>query len=788
MLQQAFSLGDLIKDFNELNEGRKGAKQKINFVCLNILILTFIIANASNSFRFWLALISLRVQVSLSQLIYRKSLKLSKSSLHKTSVGQIANLLSVDMTRINGVFFYLPMPFIGFILIFYAIFKLWPYLHHYTLYGVLFLFLVLPIQSVVGRLYAKISFEASKFTDERMRLVDEFINAIKIIKIYCWEHPFSQKIKEVRKREIAKIRKSLCIFSISIGLSSSTTKTIVFIILATFYSSVGIITDRIAFLCLNVFSQTTFLITYILPQFILKASGFWVTIKRVNKFLTLEEKHKILYDKNEEIKKEKEYDLLIKNMTACFSVIENLTYLDEYKLSDSSGTTKKFKSFDVLKKINLNCKKGELVIVVGPVGSGKSSLFQAILSDLKIREGSIEVNGKLSYASQESWIFGGTIRENILFDSDYDEEKYNEVIKVCALERDLKLFADGDESFIGERGIVLSGGQKARVSLARSLYYEADIYLLDDPLSAVDSHVAKHIFKNAIKDYLKNKTVILITHQLNYIKYADKILFIKKGEQLAFDNIDDCLIKFMIEPDCNFTKFIGNNNLIQDLLQKSKVQNLLSKENSLSLGSLDTIVDDEENEQDQLKEIKKMERERKLKEEEDNVRFVYKSYLSYFRYANILLFISILIFGYGGFEFFSTFTVYFLKLWTDHVKNPQSLNQNSKFKSIENEFLKKIFSQDAVYFYSTLILSLLFVSFIRTILFAFVTCNASVSIHKSLFERIVRAQMKFFYDNPVGVILNRFSRDIGIIDGQLNYVFHNFIESMIETLGKLDNF
>ena len=701
-----------------------------------------------------------------------------------TSVGQIANLLSVDMARIDWFFFILLFPFPSFILLGYTIFKLWKYLHHYTLYGVLFLFAILVFQTAIGVAMGKINEKRAKHTDERIRLVDEFINAIKIIKIYCWEHPFAKKIKEARRKEIVKIRQSLYAYSLSFALMSSSIRITVYITLITFYYfSNSLITDTIVFLCLSTFNQVVYLVTEFIPQFVLATSSFNVTIKRINQFLSLEEKSVELEDKNDQIKKDKEYDLSIKNMTACFSVVEknddNVTFLDD-KLSDSAkSNTKNAKLFDVLKNINFNCKQGELVIVIGAVGSGKSSLFQAFLSELKIRGGSIEVNGKLSYASQEPWIFGGTIRENILFDLDYDGEKYNEVIKVCALERDLKLFANGDESFIGERGIVLSGGQKARISLARSLYYDADIYLLDDPLSAVDSHVAKHLFKNAISDYLKNKTVILITHQLNYIQYADKILFIKEGEQLVFDQSENCLKKLINEPECEFTKFLSNNISIQNRKQKETInQDLFSKESSLSLKSLDSIFYDE-CEENQLKEIKKIEKERILQEEDDEVRFVYKSYLSYFRHGNILLFSSVIILGFGSAQFFGTLADYFLKIWSDYVKvSENSTNLNLTFKSNDNDFLRELITEHDVCVYSVLIVCYFGLSLIRNISHALLTMRASASIHESLFERIVRAKMRFFYDYPVGIILNRFSRDIGIVDEELYYAFYFFLDNL----------
>src|SRR6266487_4913326 len=157
----------------------------------------------------------------------------------------------------------------------------------------------------------------------------------------------------------------------------------------------------------------------------------------------------------------------------------------------------------------------------------------SLLGELPINSGKIEVNGKVSYASQEAWAFNASVRNNILFGKKYDEHKYNQVIKVSALERDIQLFPYGDNTLVGEKGVSLSGGQRARINLARALYHEADIYLLDDPLSAVDANVARHIFEKCILGYLKSKTTILVTHQLQFIKHATKILVLDQGQCLA---------------------------------------------------------------------------------------------------------------------------------------------------------------------------------------------------------------------------------------------------------------
>ena len=432
--------------------------------------------------------------------------------------------------------------------------------------------------------------------------------------------------------------------------------------MVTFWSSGGQISETIAFITLSTFNQCTFLITIFVPHFILCLSNFMISIRRISRFLSLDEKEdlqderiasKIISSVKDSMKIKngrnlnnnqngylpdgagKEFDLVITDMTACFSMIEgveNPSFLDDSDKANLEGE-KSVKLFNVLKNINIACRPGELVIVVGPVGCGKTSLLQVILSELRIREGTVQVNGRLSYATQENWIFGGTIRENILFDSEFDPDRYEEVIRVCALERDLTLFADGDRTQIGERGIALSGGQKARISLARALYFDADIYLLDDPLSAVDAHVSKHIFKNAISDYLKQKTVILVTHQLGFIRFADRVLFLRKdGEQALYEHSRRAMKRLVDEPDSEFARFIGDysaqqqpsrsrrdsSRTITSSLQ-SITQALLPRKNSIMFEALEPIVYDEEEEKNQLKEIKKLEKEKRIQEEDDKV-------------------------------------------------------------------------------------------------------------------------------------------------------------------------
>jgi ABC-type multidrug transport system fused ATPase/permease subunit len=187
-----------------------------------------------------------------------------------------------------------------------------------------------------------------------------------------------------------------------------------------------------------------------------------------------------------------------------------------------------------LKNVEFSIKKGEFVSIIGKFGCGKSSLFNAILGEMRSKGSSeVIVAGKIAYVSQKAWILNDTVRNNILFGSEYDSKRYNEVIHYCCLKPDLEILDLGDQTLIGERGCTLSGGQKARISLGRALYSNADIYLLDDILSAVDAHVGSFIFFETLSKYLKGKTVLLITHSLNLVKYTDKIIVIDNCSLVA---------------------------------------------------------------------------------------------------------------------------------------------------------------------------------------------------------------------------------------------------------------
>ena len=298
---------------------------------------------------------------------------------------------------------------------------------------------------------------------------------------------------------------------------------------------------------INVFMLLSFLYVlrkdtcYIIGHALLQSYDAYVSLGRIEKFLLIENLPAIARGQSREgtLRTDRNSTQVTpsgpsdnqKNMKDVFSV-------DDIKFRDKPGTLRvsnlTYKEIDregkhILRSIEFSTVARSLTVITGPVGSGKSTLLSAIAGEVSDISGSILFKGALVYVPQTAWVFCGTIRENILFGQPYDESKYTRVIDACALTEDIQRFPDYDETIVGEYGEVLSGGQRARVSLARAVYVDADLYLLDDPLSAVDVKVGQHIFDKCVKNLLGNKTRVLTSHQEQHMKEADEVIVLHKG-------------------------------------------------------------------------------------------------------------------------------------------------------------------------------------------------------------------------------------------------------------------
>ncbi|MGH0130137.1 UNVERIFIED_CONTAM: hypothetical protein FKN15_041188 [Acipenser sinensis] len=361
--------------------------------------------------------------------------------------------------------------------------------------------------SIVGAVYRKVAQMKNK--DNRIKLMNEVLNGMKVLKLYAWELAFKDKVLQIRQSELKVLKKGAYLAAIS----TFTWVCAPFLVaLSTFAVYVLVDENNIldaekAFVSLALFNILRFPLN-MLPMVISSMVQASVSLKRLHVFLSHEELEEDSVDRK-----------AITGSTDSISIVDGM-----FSWSKNAPPS--------LKRINVSIPEGALVAVVGHVGSGKTSLFSALLGEMEKQEGLVSVKGSVAYVPQQAWIQNATLRDNIVFGQERKERWYQRVVEACALVPDLEILPAGDETEIGEKGVNLSGGQKQRVSLARAVYCDCAIYLLDDPLSAVDAHVGKHIFDKVIgpKGVLQSRTRVLVTHGLSYLPQVDLILVLVDGE------------------------------------------------------------------------------------------------------------------------------------------------------------------------------------------------------------------------------------------------------------------
>ena len=412
---------------------------------------------------------------------------------------------------------------------------------------------------------------------------------------------------------------------------------------------------------------------------------------------------------------------------------------NKLNLSNSSLSFKdsnKIMNDGYLNNINLTVKEGEFICIIGEVGSGKSSLIQAILNNMIIlqnKDTKIIVNGKISYVGQEAWIQNNTVQNNILFYQPYNAEKYQKILNLCELNQDLNSLTGGDLTEIGEKGVNLSGGQKARISLARAMYCDNDIYILDDPISALDAHVGKNIMHNCIIDYLKGKTRILVTHALQYTSFADRIYYMKNGE-IKWEGVYKELTNQEFYSEF-IEKINSKINEEKDLLiieKNPKKTNSKANANlSLNKGIIQRITKDEG------KEIGKINK---------------KVFISYFSYIGGLKFCTVLLLTLLSWQGLRIISDLWLGYWSEH----QGERSNTFFFII----------------YGLTAMGGSLFNYLRTRVITSGSINCSTKLHNQMITSLIKAPINLFHDTvPKGQIFNRLSKDLPTVDTYTMYWF-----------------
>ncbi|KAJ9591422.1 hypothetical protein L9F63_002028, partial [Diploptera punctata] len=479
--------------------------------------------------------IGMKMRVGVCSLVYRKALKLSMAAMRQTTVGQSVNLMSNDVNRFDNsvhLFVYL---WYGPLQTLVMLYLMWLEIGFAAVIGVATILLVIPIQAGFGRMLSVFRLRTARRTDERIRFMNEIIVGIQVIKMYAWEKPFAHLVSLARRREIQAVRYACYIRGLFFSFEKFSAKIAIFASIVTYAAIGNDITAEKMFVVTGYINILIKSMTEFFPRSIAQISECFVSIKRTYKFLLHDEiaDETRLSIMERTSKKDGDNYKTIDNNVDYNKVnsksIVNGTHKIGINICDVTAKWSEDLNENALTNVNLDVKPGGLAAVIGPVGSGKTSLLHAILKELPLKSGSILVGGSISYASQEPWLFTGSVRQNILFGQPMDRIRYKQVVRVCALERDFELLPHGDKTIVGDRGITLSGGQRARINLARAVYKEADLYILDDPLSAVDTHVGRHLFEDCICDFLHNKTRLLVTHQLQYLQTVDNILILNNG-------------------------------------------------------------------------------------------------------------------------------------------------------------------------------------------------------------------------------------------------------------------
>ncbi|CAM1332557.1 ABCC2 (predicted) [Pycnogonum litorale] len=736
-------LGHLVK---QMKSKTYDMYKEILLASIVITILLLMPIARSLSTRYFI-LCGLKSKYALNAFMYDKVMRLTTVEHSKISSGKVINLISSNFDVIEKLF--LEMCFIPVILLqtIFATVIIWRDFGALSSAGVLVFLLVIPVQYTAGKMAINIRSNLAKATDERIKIIDDILKGIKVIKMYAWENIFVQIISNKRRSESAFVRRLLMTINLNYGILQMIVKLVTLVIITMFIRNNDEFTpDKVCVLLALVYSIKCSRST-VFSRGISSMSMTITSIQRLQAILDLEE---------------------ASNVTACLQDPESLKPETFISITNVSASWRQDSC--VLKEINFHGANNDFVTVIGSVGSGKSSILLLMLNELRPHRGSVDVSGSIAYVSQQPWIFSDTLVNNITFGRRFDRKKLDKIIDVCSLKQDINSLRYGYHTSVGERGTTLSGGQRARVSLARALYQDADIYILDDPLSAVDGNVGRHILQECLNKYLKNKMRILVTNQLQYLQDDETIILIEEGN-IKFYGLYK---QFLSDTSFEATRFLTQSSNKLEIKTKSDATvNLQPDENEKS--SVNGYMSDQT--------------ENKF---ETNSRSLWNVFWEFFSVdGNIVYFYaSIALSVLTGLLFVGS--DYWLMIWVrrkyecHESKEPFQRHQHSSSCTLPNtnssvySFCYKAPSTnscvDSYYFtiYVLLIISTFVCGVVSSTFGALICSKIARKLHEKMLQRIIYAPMYFFNTKPTGHILNRFTYDMMILDTHLPTTFGDF--------------
>ncbi|KAK9101118.1 hypothetical protein Scep_024548 [Stephania cephalantha] len=677
----------------------------------------------------------MRMRSALEVAVYDKLLKLSSLGRRRHSTGEIVNYISVDAYRMGESLFWFHSLWNYALQLFLAIGVLFVIVGIGALPGLVPIFICGLLNVPFAKLIQNCQLQFMIGQDERLRATSEVLNNMKVIKLQSWEEKFKHLIESLREVEFKWLSKSQIMKSYGTALywmSPTVISAVVFI---------GCILTRSA--SLNASTIFTILATLrsmsepvrMIPEALSMIIQVKVSLDRLNTFLLDDEL--------------KEQNMLNSQSSDNSSI--------SVRINDGYFSWNQDIAEKTLEDIDLEVSTGEKVAICGPVGSGKSSLLHAILGEIPKISGSVSVYGSIAYVSQTSWIQSGTIRDNILYGKPMEKIRYKKAIKACALDKDIDSFDHGDLTEIGQRGLNLSGGQKQRIQLARAVYKDADIYLLDDPFSAVDAHTAAILFNDCVMDALQKKTVILVTHQVEFLTDANRILVMEGGRVTQSGSYQDLLTEGM-----SFEQLVNaHKNAITMLDTENNVnwENQAQKEDQSS-----RLYAKRENSDGDISVCGKAGTQLTEDEEMEIGDVGWKPIKDYIVVSSGFLFLGLSTFSQCAFVAFQAASTYWLAI-------ANQIPQISSGVLIGVYTVISGFSAVFVYF--------------RSYFASLLGLKASKSFFSGFTNSVFGAPMLFFDSTPIGRILTRASSDLSVLDYNIPYSIAFVIAPAIELVATI---
>ncbi|KAK4398609.1 ABC transporter C family member 3, partial [Sesamum angolense] len=680
-----------------------------------------------------------RARAALVAKIYNKGLTLSCQSKQGQTTGEIINYMSVDAERIGDFGWYMHDPWMVVLQVVLALAILYRNLGLASVAALFASVLVMLANVPLGSLQEKYQDELMKSKDKRMKATSEVLRNMRILKLQAWELKFLSKILDVRNDETIWLKKYLYTKAVS---------TFVFLDAPIFVSVVTFGACMLMGISLEsgkiLSALATFKILqepiYKLPDTISMIVQTKVSLDRIASFLSLDDLPPDVVEK-----------LPANSSDTAVEVING-----NFSWDVSSPTP-------TLKDINFRVSHGMRVAICGTVGSGKSSLLSCILGEMPKISGVIRLSGTMAYVAQSPWIQSGKIEENILFGKEMDRQRYDRVLEACSLKKDLEILSFGDQTVIGERGINLSGGQKQRIQIARALYQDANIYLFDDPFSAVDAHTGTHIFNECILGLLNSKTVIYVTHQVEFLPAADLILVMKDGKIKQAGKYSDIL-----KSGSDFMELVGAHEEALSALDSIDAGKAATgEESSQNAKSVLEEQDSRNGGNDKVDNIGETKGQLVEEEEREKGTVGLSVYWKYIRTA------------YGG--LLAPFPLLAQVLF-------QILQIGSNYwmawaTPVSKDVAPHVQGSTLIIVYVSLSVGSSFCIFARALLIVTIGYKTANILFNKMHLCIFRAPMSFFDSTPSGRILNRASTDQSTVDLNMASIIGLFAFAIIQLLG-----